>query len=189
MRHLNARKSSKGFSLIETLIVVIVIGILAAIAVPSFISSFDRVKLNQTVAEVRGVLQEAQREAIRRSQACDVILDLSRRAVTASCPISGDRQLPGRVEMVTNISQATGNPIKISFGILGTAEFTVSSAVNPPPPTDSSGKIIFYVSHSLIHEKKCLAISNTLGLTRAGAYTGNSIAANDITDSGICTAS
>ena len=92
-------------------------------------------------------------------------------------------------QLVTNISQITGNPIKISFGILGTAEFTVISSTNPPPPADSSGKLIFSISHSSIREKKCLAISNTLGLTRVGAYTGNSTAANQITDSGICTAS
>jgi hypothetical protein len=93
------------------------------------------------------------------------------------------------VQIVTNISQSAGNPIKITFGILGTAEFTVLSSTTPPPPADSSGKLVFSVAQSSIQDKKCLAISNTLGLTRAGAYTGNYTNANEITDSGICSAS
>ena len=61
MHRSNARKNrnNKGFSLIEILVIVAIVGILAAIAVPSFASSFDRVKLNQAVVEVRGILQEA----------------------------------------------------------------------------------------------------------------------------------
>ena len=192
MRRLNVRRSkNSGFSLIETLIIIVMLGVLAAIAVPSFLGSFDRVKLNQAVVEVRGILQEAQRQAIRKSQPCDVMLMLSNTPVQviANCDVTGDRKLSDRVQMVTNISQAGSNPIKITFGILGTAEFSVLSSTNPPPPTDSSGKIVFSVAHSSIQDKKCLAISNTLGLTRAGAYTGNSTNANEITDNGICTAS
>jgi prepilin-type N-terminal cleavage/methylation domain-containing protein len=194
MRRSNVRKSKnhQGFSLIETLIIVVIIGILAAIAIPSFASSFDRFKLNQAVVEVRGVLQEAQRQAIRNSKPCEVELNLSDKQVTANCQITGDRQISNIIDMATNISLITGgmgNKIKIKFGILGTAEFSVVSSINPPPPSDSSGKIVFYVSHSSLQDKKCLAISNTLGLTRAGAYAGNYTNANEITDSGICTAS
>lgn len=193
MRRLSVRKNNqnKGFSLIEILIIVVIIGILAAIAVPSFAGSLDRVKLNQAVVEVRGILQEAQRQAIRKSQPCDVILMLSATPIqiTANCGVTGDRNLSQRVQLITNISQITGNPIKITFGILGTAEFTVITSTNPPPPVDPSGKLIFSVAHSSIRDKKCLAISNTLGLTRSGEYTGNSSTANQITDNGMCTAS
>ncbi|MBE9014645.1 hypothetical protein C7Y66_19205 [Chroococcidiopsis sp. CCALA 051] len=193
MRRLSVRRNNrnKGFSLIEILIIVVIIGILAAIALPSFAGSLDRVKLNQAVVEVRGLLQEAQRQAIRKSQPCDVMLMLSTTPVqiTANCGVTGDRNLSKGVQLITNISQVTGNPIKITFGILGTAEFTVLSSRNPPPPVDSSGKLIFSVARSSIHDKKCLAISNTLGLTRTGEYAGDSTTANQITDDGMCTAS
>jgi prepilin-type N-terminal cleavage/methylation domain-containing protein len=210
MRRSNVRKSkNKGFSLIETLIIVVIVGILAAIAIPSFVGSFDRVQLNQAVVEVRGILQEAQRQAIRKSQPCGVTIvpatgeiknywfdpptstNLSDRKL---CEIISEvverngtqliNPIPHKVRILTNMAN---NPIQIVFGILGTAEFSVATAVSPPP-LDSSGKIVFYVSHSSIQDKKCLAISNTLGLTRAGAYTGNITNAEEITDDGICTA-
>lgn len=193
MHRSNVRKSKheRGFSLVEILVIIVIVGVLVAIAVPSFAGSFDRVKLNQAVVEVRGVLQEAQRQAIRKSQPCDVMLVLSAAPIqiTASCGVTGDSKLSDRVQLVTNISQMIGNPIKITFGILGTAEFTVLSSIHPPPPVDSSGKLIFSISNSSIRDKKCLAISNTLGLTRVGAYTGSFTNAEEITDDGICTAS
>lgn len=213
MHRLNVRKHSqnKGFSLIEILIVVIIIGVLTAIAIPGFVGSFDRVKLNQAVVEVRGILQEAQRQAIRKSQPCGVTIvpatgevknywfdpptstDLNDKKF---CEIVSEvvernghqliNPIPDKVRMLTNMEN---DPIQVVFGILGTDEFSVATGVASPPPLDSSGKIIFYISHSSIQEKKCLAISNTLGLTRAGAYTGNVTNAEEITDDGICTAS
>ncbi|HCF25811.1 MAG TPA: hypothetical protein DEV81_00990 [Cyanobacteria bacterium UBA11049] len=187
MPRLNARKTNRGFSLIEILVIVVIIGILSAIAIPSFLATMDRTKLDLAVAQVRGALQEAQRQAIRHSEPCTVSLDITNRKVTATCQISGDRTLPDKVAVVTNISATPINSIQIVFGILGTAEFTVASSVTPPP-VDSSGKMVFYMSSSSISEKKCIALSNTLGLSRIGNYSG-STTAPDITDSGICSAS
>lgn len=188
-------RNSNGFTLIETLVIVSIVGILSAIAAPSFLALLDRAKLNSAVAEVRGALQEAQREAIRKSKPCTVTLNIAERKVTSPCLVTGDRTLPERVAMVTNISAKIipGNPItgpiQLTFGIWGTAEFTVTSSVTPPDtPTDPSGKIVLYISNTSTSEKKCVAISNTLGLTRAGTYSGL-ITASNITDSGICTAS
>lgn len=103
--------------------------------------------------------------------------------------ITGDRTLPNGVAMVTNVSSSpgtTGNPIQITFSILGSAEFTVTSSV--ATPTDPSGKIVFYMSNNSIPDQRCVAISNTLGLSRVGTYSGP-ISAADITNGGVCTAS
>lgn len=188
---LNASKNSKGFTLIETLVVVAMIGILSAIAAPSFLAFLERAKLNQAVDQVRGALQEAQRHAIRQSVSCTVTLNIVDRKVTSPCLYLGDRTLPDKVAMATNISENAlipGNLIQITFGVLGNPEFTVVSSLTPPDtPTDPSGKIVFYLPDNSISEKKCLAISNTLGLTRSGKYSG-SLANHNITDTGICTA-
>ncbi|MDX2192620.1 MAG: prepilin-type N-terminal cleavage/methylation domain-containing protein [Gemmatimonadales bacterium] len=53
--------SRKGFTLIELLIVVVIIGILAAIAIPKFGSTKDKAKLSSTRTDVRNYMsaQEA----------------------------------------------------------------------------------------------------------------------------------
>lgn len=56
--------------MIETIIVIAMIGILTAIAAPNFSALFDSIKLDQTVTELRSALSEAQRQAIRDGQAC-----------------------------------------------------------------------------------------------------------------------
>jgi Tfp pilus assembly protein FimT len=80
-------------------------------------------------------------------------------------------------------TEATNIPIK--YGVLGNPEFTVVSAA--ATATDPTGKIIFFDSQDQKAAKRCIAISNTLGLTRMGTYQGD-IQPAAITDSGRCTA-
>lgn len=68
MPRLNVPKKLLGFTLIEVLVIILVVGILSAIAIPSFISLVDKVNINNAVTDVRSSLQTAQRNAIRRSQ-------------------------------------------------------------------------------------------------------------------------
>lgn len=80
-------------------------------------------------------------------------------------------------------------PIAIQYGALGTPNFAVETSVRPPTlPADPSGKIIFYLADNARVPKRCIAISNTLGLTRIGTYSGE-LEPAAITDRGTCTAS
>lgn len=208
MPRLNVPKKLLGFTLIEVLVIILVVGILSAIAIPSFISLVDKVNINNAVTDVRASLQTAQRNAIRRSQVCSVSVNSLTRTVVSYC-VSDNRNLPKNVDFATNIhkdSKLPGNPIRIDFGVLGTAEFKtveleediasnsaktktkyleMSSNNSPSQPYDSSGKIVFYIA-SNSSTQKCIAISNTLGLTRVGNYTGK-IKKNKLTKKGVCT--
>ncbi|PSB35041.1 pilus assembly FimT family protein [Chlorogloea sp. CCALA 695] len=211
MPFLNARKKTLGFTLIELLVIILIGGILSAIAIPSFIGLVDKANLNNAVTEVRSALQTGQREAIRRSQVCTIGLSIAERKVTGYC-LSGDRNLPERVALATNISKKPSSldkTVEINFGILGTAEFILedldepddikSSKVetkylemswqSPQPTKDPSGKIVFSIANNSSLTKKCIAISNTLGLTRIGNYTGKIKKNYKLTKEGICTAS
>jgi type IV pilus assembly protein PilA len=67
LRHMSTRigarlagSSERGFTLIELLVVIIVIGILLAIAVPSYIGFRDRAANNEVKENLRGALPAAQ---------------------------------------------------------------------------------------------------------------------------------
>ncbi|PSB02917.1 pilus assembly FimT family protein [Merismopedia glauca] len=251
MLPLNVRKNhkNKGFTLLEMLIIVLIIGIGFAIATPSFLSSMEKLRLEQAVVEVRSAFREAQRQAIRNGISCLITLNIEDNRLTSPCLNIGDRTLSDKIKLATNIELSSttfdanyhpdssylvastempnlanlglntsnssiypqtlsancngqgngeGNSngscednsklARVNFGVLGTAEFKiVKPQVTQGTPIDPSAKIIFYTSNSSKSSKKCLAISNTLGLTRAGTYNG-STEPEEITGSGICMA-
>lgn len=178
MRLSSVRKNSQGFTLIEVIIIMMIIGILSVIAAPSFLGLLNRAKVNDAVVKVRGALQEAQTEAIRRGKSCDVNLDTTNPAnhkVTGSCLVTGPRTLDG-VAMETNVIG------KMDFNFRGHTVFKVAGS------TAATGKIVLYKSDAPISDKKCVAISNGIGILRSGTYSGDIAPAAKITD-GNCKAS
>lgn len=183
----NARNKNQGFTLLETLIIIVIIGILSAIAAPSFLALLNRSKVNNAFSQVQGALQEAQREAIRRSKTCSVTLVTDTTTtpttykVTGSCLVTGDRTLPNGVAMANNIN---GLNI-ITFGMRGNTSFTPATSGSS---TDTAAKIILY-QPGISSNMKCIAISNGIGIIRTGNYSGPISPATDITDNGTCNAS
>lgn len=148
---LNVRHHSQGFTLIEILVVIAMVGILSAIAAPRFLAYLNRAKVNGALTQVKGALQEAQREAIRKSEPCTVTLSAS--SVTGPCLITGDRTLPTGVSLYTNIS---GNQITYSFrGNTANGGMTVLNKPDGSTP-----------------EQRCLVTSIGIGLMRTGTYSG-----------------
>jgi Tfp pilus assembly protein FimT len=182
MPHLNALRRHRGFSLAESLVIAAVLALLMAFSAPGIAGAIDRVKLNQAVVDVRGAFQESQRQAIRRGQPCAVQISATNRQVSGSCLMTGNRTLPDHLQLATNVASSPSG-LQIVFGILGTAEFGIQTA--NPTADDPSAKIIFFLNRSSILDKKCIVVSNTLGLSRVGQYTGE-MGSSAITDAGVC---
>ena len=115
MRLLHFYRNNYGFTLIETLIVLIILGILVAFTAPSFLSMNNKAKMNDAVNKVRGALQEAQREAMRKSKNCTLTLNTLNNKITSNdgCLVTGDRTLPKGVNMAYNGSNI------INYGMRG----------------------------------------------------------------------
>jgi prepilin-type N-terminal cleavage/methylation domain-containing protein len=206
----------RGFTLIEMIVIVAVVGILAAIAAPSFTSMLDAMKVDQAVVSLRTSLQETQRQSIRDSQVCTVEVPNGRgnghskgkgkgnskknSNGSVNC-VASDPEISEDVDLASNLQSPTSTPpsspspdvlptetIPIAFNPLGSADFSISSNVQPPAtPSDPSGKVVAFITEKPQVKMKCVAISSTLGLTRIGTYTGSTVP-SEITDTGVCTA-
>lgn len=154
----NARSNNQGFTLVETLTVIIFIGILSAIAAPSLLGMLNRNKVTSALDEVQGALREAQREAMRKGQQCTVTLNSTTGKVTGPCLVTGDRTLPSGVILATNLTSATVLSSTVTFSFRGN--------------TNDSIKIVLY-SNDSNQQKNCLLISDGLGIMRTGKYSGS----------------
>jgi len=144
------KKKLQGFTLLETIVVLFIIGILSAISAPNLLGWYRRNQLNNAVTEVRGALQLAQQEAIRESDICKVTLETSTDPVEINSCVS-TTTLPKPVDVDLSGSKT------IKFGFRGNTN-------NPNTITFSS---------EAVSQDKCLVISMPLGIIREGSYDSN----------------
>jgi prepilin-type N-terminal cleavage/methylation domain-containing protein len=141
-----------GFTLIESLIVLAIAGILLAIGIPSLIAAQNRAKLNQATEMVVASLQQSQREAIRRNQSCTLTLDKGSHKIDGQqgCLRSGDINLPDAIDL-----DYTGGSGTIQYGIRGNT---------------TTNKTIFLMTKDNHQNARCLTVSAPLGIIRLGSY-------------------
>ncbi|MGF1602718.1 MAG: GspH/FimT family pseudopilin [Thermosynechococcaceae cyanobacterium] len=163
------KHDAQGFTLIEMLISIMVTGILAAIAAPSFLSWVNSKRVDDALALMEGAIKESQSVAIKKSQPCTVDIGPTITAVvtgtTNSCLSTGPRDLtklgiktlaPGANDTGVSIAFSGGDN-KVVFSPKGSTTTDKTIVVYR---TDGSGKM------------RCLVVSSGLGLLRVGNYTG-----------------
>jgi prepilin-type N-terminal cleavage/methylation domain-containing protein len=144
-----------GFTLLEQLIVVSLIGILASLAAPSFLGMYYRSKIDSATNTLRNAIQEAQRQAIMKSKDCAIFLpitDTKDAKITSDCFVLGDRLL-NEVNLRHNYASKSNT---IVFNYRGQANGLGTFVL------DKQGENISY--------QKCLVISNHIGMSRLGIY-------------------
>lgn len=85
-----------GFSLVDMMVVVALIGILAAVSIPTITNMLERMRLGQSTREVERELQTAKQRAVGRGRPI---------RVRFNCPAAGDYRL---VELIGVVSAPTG---------------------------------------------------------------------------------
>jgi prepilin-type N-terminal cleavage/methylation domain-containing protein len=151
MLHSNVNRQL-GFTLLESLIVLAIVGILLAIGIPSLIAVQNRAKLNQATEMVVAGLQESQREAIRQNQSCTLTLAKDSHKIDGQqgCLRSGDINLPDAITL-----DYTGAVGIIQYGFQGNT---------------TTNKTIFLRTKDNNQNARCFTISAPLGIIRMGSY-------------------
>lgn len=158
----NTSNKDQGFTLIELTIVIFIAGILAAISAPGFITMYQRNQVRDAINTVQGSLREVQREAMRKSKACNITFNssLNPPTITSSdnCLITGRRTLNNVVMKTSSISA-----FKFSFK---------GRTVDNTTPTTFLTNPVTIVVYAKANPKvtRCLVVSNPLGLIRTGTY-------------------
>lgn len=149
-------KSDRGFTLLELMVVLFMIGIIAAIASPNFIGLLGRIKVSASLEQLLGAIRETQRQAMRQSKSCRVNIYPGNNTITATpndCLLN-DRQIDSHVTIRSNFPGSNPN---ISFSHKGN--------------TTRMGTIV--LSSDLTDFQQCFVISLGLGIMRTGDYTGS----------------
>ena len=149
------QKSDRGFTLIELMVALIIVGVIAAIAAPNFIGLLNRIRVNNALEELLGAIRETQRLAMRHGKRCWLDINPSTNILSSTDPkcLLNNRTINDNVTIRTNFPGSMPN---ISFSHRGN--------------TTRMGTIV--LSSNLTDTQKCFAVS--LGLImRTGNYTGS----------------
>jgi len=132
-------------------IVSVIVGILASMAIPSMMSGMGKSSLKSSIGQVKGAIQEAQRNAIKKGQSCEVRIISNRITGSPAGCITSPVTLSS--EITVNDGAAVSN---FSFSYKGNT---------------TSDRTIFLSSNKTT-QKYCLVISSGIGIMRSGTYSG-----------------
>jgi type II secretion system protein H len=108
-----------GFTLIEMMIVVAIVGVTSAIAVPSYIDWHARYQLRQAATEIQNQLSVARISAMSRNSVVNVSLVLSGGKVQVSAgDASGTSVIPA-TQMMSTVTGLNPAPTAVTFSPLG----------------------------------------------------------------------
>jgi type II secretory pathway pseudopilin PulG len=149
---------NSGWTLLETIIVSLITGILGSIAIVNMLGIMNKNKVQNSLYEVKGALREAQRNAIKMGKECRVVMNADINPTYLSvdtatkyigCLNSSGVDLSG-INVTENFP---GSRIRFSYKGNST----------------NLGTIVFHSSNT--EAKYCLVLSNLLGIMRSGVYT------------------
>ena len=134
IQHLNQKKQDQGFTLIELLVVIIIIGILSAIALPSFLNQANKAKQSEAKQYVGSMNRAQQARFLEAGELTTNIATLGLGIATATTnyqyDIKGNTQSPnpapdgeGWIE-ATNRAEALKPVLKHYLGGVGTGTTT-----------------------------------------------------------------
>jgi prepilin-type N-terminal cleavage/methylation domain-containing protein len=153
----NVRKSSSGFTLIEMLVTITVVGVIAALSAPNFLGLLSRNRVNEAAQQVEGALKEAQRQAMRKGKQCTINIDTTNKIISnPAAPASGcllsNRNLNDSIQLNTSRTA-------ITFSGKGNIDATTTPVLVVSIPNRTN-------------QQKCVVLEGFLASMRTGDYSG-----------------
>lgn len=154
---------NQGLTLMELAVVAVITGIIAAMGTPSLIAMLQGDRVKQGLDNIKLALQDAQKQAIRNSKSCTIVINPQPQLQTngqahniyvkdsdthEGCLGSVERTIPENVTVESNFSNN-----EISFSFKGN---TTTAGTILVRPTQGTG------------ETRCLVMGLGLGIMRTG---------------------
>ena len=185
-------QSQSGFTLIEVLVIVIIIGVLSAIAAPGWLSFINNRRMSTMRGQVSNILRKAQTEAKTTRTMRAVILDTSvtgrkspqiavvRCVTSEACDLTGvvrNWETLGNGDVKPGVVQYTSTTIAQTGGGATDGEARLVFDANGLVKTSLSGGIPFRIGFGLTKpgsstvlsgEPRCVVVETLLGGIREG---------------------
>lgn len=177
---LGSEKSHRGYTLVEILVIVVIVGILSAIAAPSWLAFLTRQRLNAAQAQALSAMREAQTSAKREKrvwEACFRQNETEKKLEWSAHPVSASGGVMCANARWQNLIDSDGDMIAIAT--TGTARSTLFNRNNiyrvqfgyKGTVNGQLGKIAFIPANQTNQNnasKRCVVVSTLLGAIRTG---------------------
>ena len=157
-----------GWTLLEIMIVILIIGILASLALPNMVEGIEKRKAQSALSQLKGTLQEAQRNSIKMGKECRVVTDAD--VSPTYLAIDSAAQYVGCLSVQ-----------RLNFSGITVTENFPGTGIRFSYRGNTTNIGTFVVESPNARTKYCLVVSNFLGIMRSGVYNGStsSVSASD----------
>ena len=162
---IKATLRNRGFSLLELLLAVSIIGIISSITLPSFFRQWEDTRLNAANKALSSWLDDQRRKAIQNSSPCDITINANQASATSQCDF--ESTTGSSLDLPSEIEQSDGLTLSINQG-------NSSWSFSPRGTTASSTELRLSLDGSQ-DLGRCLSLSAPLGLIRTARLTTEGI--------------
>ena len=158
------RRASAGFSLIELMVTVAVVGIIASLAVQDSVSDRDQLQLDAAARRLQLGLERARMVARRGQQACGISLGREAWLESEQQDLRGELVPCSGIGLSLHEDLEQG-PIEVRTNLPDVIRVSANGLL-----LDGGTTVL---SHERVARSRCLVVSLPLGVSRVGTYQGD----------------